>query len=105
LTDNEENDMSERCQRCGVLMGRNWHIDVWLEPAEKWIMLVGSLDRKTYVQGLWEGLTNYTRCSDVMRLTDSAGEVRASNGPGGLQIGMESIPHPKRFDTKGEEKS
>lgn len=68
-------DERPKCERCGeVLTGAWWHIDVKTGhgPSVKWRRLMG--ERRGYVEGLWAGLTDYTRIGDELVLTDHFGE-------------------------------
>lgn len=87
------------CGTCGVSLGaRDWHIEVWDEGIGKWRILYGSVGNRSWVGGLYAGITDFTRCGDQLRLLNHKGEaVREQMAGSGIQVGMTIIPHKKRF--------
>ncbi len=89
-----------KCEHCGQSMGpRDWHIEV-MGSDENWRILYGTVGNRSWVEGVYAGITDFTRCGDQLRLVDHTGDIiRQQKGGGGIQVGMRVIPHKKRFET------
>jgi hypothetical protein len=69
-----------------------WRVETYSDVTRKWHRLVE--DRRSYCEGVYDALTDYTRVSTPIRLMNGSGDVVREAGGGGIQIGMESVPHP-----------
>jgi hypothetical protein len=76
----------------------NWSIQCWSPTRNAWYPLCGAQGPKTWIQGLWAGLTDYCRTGDRLRLLDGSGSVVDEKQPSALQVGMQTYPSRARLE-------
>lgn len=67
----------------------SWTVETYSEVTHRWHVL--ATEQRTYCLGLFDGLTDYTRCSTPIRLVNSHGDVVKERMNGEINLGMTSM--------------